>query len=305
MTHEKKSLVFFGSGPVAAKSLELLQESFTVEHVITKPATVRDMESITRAPVHSAGSKAELDTLMDTLEYSSDVAVLIDFGIIVSEHVMNSFDKGIVNSHFSLLPKLRGADPISFAILEGLDETGVSLMLLSPGMDEGDIIVMDSTAVLPSDTSTTLTDKLIRLSDQLLKSNLEKYLHGTIHATTQEELCRHNGTPYEPTYTRKLSKEDGVLNLSKSAIQLEREIRAFIEWPKSRTTIGGIDVILKQATVIIEDHHLEVGTIFHDIKAGVLKVATSDGWLDIKELQPAGKKAMQTKQFLLGYSNRL
>ena len=127
--NEKPSFVFFGSGPVAKRNLEQLLDSFQLEAIITKPATLRDMAAIAgNAPVFAVQNKSELDELITTKKFTSQLGVLIDFGIIVSQKVIDSFPRGIVNSHFSLLPELRGADPISFAILEGLRETGVSLM---------------------------------------------------------------------------------------------------------------------------------------------------------------------------------
>ena len=139
----KDSIVFFGSGPVAAKSLSLLAENFEIESIITKPATVGEMTAALArtVPVFAVSNKAELDKLISETSFKSQLAILIDFGIIVSRHVIDAFSHGIINSHFSVLPEWRGADPISFAILSGQAKTGVSLMLLDEGMDTGKILV--------------------------------------------------------------------------------------------------------------------------------------------------------------------
>src|SRR5690349_4191168 len=129
-------ITFFGSGPVAAESLRLLAQSFTIEAVITKPRPAHHKGSVPvlelaeklQIPVRTASTKSELDALFDSRPVKSRVAILIDFGIIVSQQVIDYFEYGIINSHFSLLPEWRGADPITFSILSGQPRTGISLM---------------------------------------------------------------------------------------------------------------------------------------------------------------------------------
>src|SRR5690606_4373254 len=148
MNLKTESCVFFGSGPVAARCLELLLEHTEVEAVITKPrpvghrgkVPVLELAESRGLTVYTAADKSALDTLISENNLLSHYAILIDFGIIVSQAVIDSFPLGIINSHFSLLPQLRGADPITFSILEGHDKTGVSLMLVERGMDTGKLI---------------------------------------------------------------------------------------------------------------------------------------------------------------------
>src|SRR5688572_20047531 len=124
-------IVFFGSGPVAAESLRLLGQSFEIEAIVTKPSTTREMGAAAgSARLLTVENRHELDVLISEHPFESEVGVLIDFGIIVSQKVIDYFPKGIINSHFSLLPEWRGADPITFSILSGQKKTGVSLMLL-------------------------------------------------------------------------------------------------------------------------------------------------------------------------------
>lgn len=292
------SIVFFGSGPVAAQSLKLLKRNFQVEAIVTKPATYDEMaDIITEIPVHAVANRAELDNLIDTKPFSSKIAILIDFGIIVSRSVIDSFPLGIVNSHFSLLPEWRGADPITFAILSGQTKTGVSLMLLDEGMDTGKILVTRSMAIDETDTGSTLTGKLIALSDQLLEEFVPPYYAGDLKPRQQPH-------PDRATYSRKLSKEDGVLDWDKSAEVLEREIRAFKDWPKSRTILGGKEVIITAAHVL-PSH--PAGVKPGDIVAqnGGLGVITGNGTLWIDTLKPAGKNEMPAKAFLAGYKHLL
>ncbi len=294
MNKEKTSLVFFGSGSVAAASLEKLRHDFIVEAVITKPTTKKEMaDAAPTAPVFTVSNKAELDTLIGELDISSSVAVLIDFGIIVSNKVIEHFEKGILNSHFSLLPKLRGADPISFAILQGYETTGVSLMLLVEGMDEGPILGTKELHLTGEETTLTLTSSLIELSHDLLLELMDDYVDGKIAPTPQV------GTA---TYTRKLTKEDGSIVWEKSADVLEREIRAYSGWPKSTTTFSEIQCVLLSAIVL--DKQGKAGELFITDNKN-LAVCCGTGSLEILTMKPAGKPEMTSKAFLVGYKDRI
>ena len=290
-----QKIVFFGSGPVAAESLRQLLPTFEIEAVVTKSTTKAMMQAVDdRLKVFTTDKKSELDDLIATKNFKSTVAVLIDFGIIVSNKVIEHFDKGIVNSHFSLLPYLRGADPISFAILEGKKVTAVSLMLLVEAMDEGPIIATAKQQVDESETTPSLTTKLIQLSTSLLETHLDDYVSGKIHPQVQVG---------EPSYTRKLTKADGNIDWRKPAVVLEREVRAYADWPKSRTTLNELDVIITKASVVSSPNgtpgEIEVTS------DNQLLVETGRDKLIIEKLKPAGKKEMDAKSFLAGYRNRL
>lgn len=302
MIKTSKTVVFFGSGPVAAKSLELLSLDFEIEAVITKPSTLSEMSAITDAPTHSVSSRKELDEFFASAKFRSQVAVLIDFGIIVSQAVIDYFSKGIVNSHFSLLPQWRGADPITFAILSGQKQTGVSLMLLVEAMDEGPVFSQGVYDIKSHETSTTLTDYLIKLSHALLKHDLPRYLNGELKPTSQERVAKALNIPPEPTYSRKLTKADGIIGWDKSAEQIEREIRAFTEWPKSRTSINGLDVVITSSKVVKKQIE-PCGKFWVENKQ--LFVSCGKDSLEILTLKPAGKRDMTAQAFLAGYGNRI
>lgn len=290
-------IVFFGSGPVAAESLRLLLAHQEIEAVITKPATVREMAAVAKDTcVHSVNTREDLDTLIATDAFEANLGVLIDFGIIVSQAVIDSFTFGIINSHFSLLPEWRGADPITFSILSGQQKTGVSIMLIDTGMDTGKLLAQAPLSIGKDETTPTLTEKLIPLSDQLLQETIPLYLQGKILPHEQPDQD-------SATYSRKLTKSDGVLDFTKPAEQLEREIRAFIDWPKSRTQIAGKDVIVLAATVD-KKYSGQPGTVCktEDKKIGI---QTNDGALIIEALKPAGKNAMSSEAFLAGYGSQI
>lgn len=302
-TSGKPRIVFFGSGSVSAKSLQLLQAHCTIEAVVTKPTTAAEMRAVADdARLYTVANRKELDTLLATKPFASAVAVLVDFGIIVSQKVIDYFPLGIINSHFSLLPELRGADPISFAILEGLDKTGVSLMLLVEAMDEGPLLAQAPYKVSPEETTITLTQTLIELSDQSLKTILPLYIKGEVHPGKQEDVTLAQSKT--PSYSRKLTKTDGILDFKKPAEQLEREIRAFIEWPKSRTTLVGKDVVITKAYAIPSTGiHDKPGDIIVVPETKSLGIATISGTLWVEKLKPAGKKEMTASAFLAGYGH--
>ncbi len=300
-------IVFFGSGPVAARSLELLAEHADIEAVVTKPRpphhrgdvpVLRLAERIS-LPVHTAENKRGLSDLFASRQFQSRIGIVIDFGIIINQDVIDAFPLGILNSHFSLLPEWRGADPITFSILSGQQRTGVSLMLINDKLDEGPLL-SQATFDLPADITTpVLTEALIGLSDRSLRQILPLYLDGETIARPQEEVTIAGSRI--PTYSHKLSKEDGILDFTKSAARLEREVRAYLEWPKSRTTLGGKEVVITEAYV--EAGSGTPGTIWRAGKH--FGFYTSEGILGVSRIKPAGKQTMPADAFLAGYSQLL
>jgi len=294
-----ESLVFFGSGPVAAASLRLLAREFPIETVITKPAAVHHKGTVPvidtahdlKIPVLTVANKRELDALFNTKPTTCRLGVLIDFGIIVSQQVIDYFPLGIINSHFSILPEWRGADPISFAVLSGQAQTGVSLMQLVAAMDEGPLLAYGVYDLPPDITTPQLTEHLIHFSHALLQRTIPKYLQDGKSGEPQSVTKR------QVSYSRKLTKADGVLDFHKPAAISEREVRAFLGWPRSRTTINGIDVVVTRAHVTTGAG--QPGTVWQTSKE--IGLHTSDGILVIDTLIPAGKREMSGQAFLSGY----
>lgn len=311
MKQLSETIVFFGSGPVAAESLGLLLNSFEVEAVVTKPRAPQHRGSVPvlelaeqkKITCHTVASKTELNTLIQQRPFRSRVAVLIDFGIIVSQEVIDYFELGIVNSHFSLLPEWRGADPITFSILSGQKRTGISLMLLTAGMDEGPLLAQAEYELEPTETTPSLTGKLIELSNQSLQSILPLYVQGSALPAPQQAVTLAESK--EPTYSRKLTKADSILDFTKPADVLAREIRAYLEWPKSRATLGGIEVIVSAAQSVMVPTQQPAGTVEMLRETNGLIVYCGEGYLCIDRLKPAGKREMSAAEFIRGYGSRL
>ena len=304
MTKTSETILFFGSGPVAAASLRLLARDFRVEAVVTRPRPAHHRGEVPvletaeglGLQVFTASDERELDKLFKKHNFVSPLGVLIDYGIIVSQKVIDYFPLGIINSHFSVLPEWRGADPISFAILSGQESTGVSLMQLTPKLDEGPLLAYGEYQLPPSVTTPELTEHLINFSHLMLKDVIPKYL---------KDNAAEAAKPGQPqsvsgravSYSRKLTKEDGELDFAKPADQLEREVRAYAGWPRSRTTIGNIDVVITRAHVAKGCG--TPGKLWQQDKQ--LGVYTAKGVLAIDSLIPAGKKEMPVAAFLAGH----
>lgn len=287
----KIPVVFFGSGPVAMASLEFILQNFLVEAVITKPATEAEMaELAANIPVYSVQDAAELDALVITQLFRSQLGILVDFGVIVSKKVIDYFPLGIVNSHFSLLPEWRGADPITFSILSGQSKTGVSLMLIDEKMDRGKLIGQKSLAIDPKQTTPGLTEKLVVLSNDMLADYAPRYAEGKFKPHAQPH-------PTRATYSRKLTKQDGKVDWKKPAEIIEREIRAYVDWPKSSTTLAKKEVIILEAHIIKDEG--EPGT--SEVKDKKLIVHTAKDSLVIDRLKPNGKNEMSGAEFIRGY----
>ncbi|CAN5672993.1 methionyl-tRNA formyltransferase [soil metagenome] len=303
MKKTSKTVVFFGSGPVAAQSLRLLLEDFTIEAVITKPKPehhrgeppVLSICKEFNLAVYTPTSKKELSHLFTQTTFLSQIGLVIDYGIIIGKDVIDAFSLGIVNSHFSLLPEWRGADPISFAILSGQKQTGISLMLIDEKMDEGPLIAQATYNISPTETTPELTENLIELSHKTLQEILPIYIEGLIESAPQSQINIAENTT--PTYSRKLNKTDGIISWEKPAEDVEREIRAYIEWPKSRTTIANKDVIITSSNVI----KIQGEPSTFVIQGKKLIAYCGKDALEIITLKPAGKKEMTSKSFIAGH----
>lgn len=310
MKKPSETILFFGSGPVAAASLEFLAKNFNIEAVVTKPRPAHHKGSVPvletaekiGLKIYTAPDKTSLDTLIGRANFQSRLGIIVDFGVIVSKKVIDYFPLGIINSHFSLLPEWRGADPITFAILSGQKRTGVSLMLIVEKLDEGDLLAQTPYDIPENDSTPTLTNALVEVSNNTLLEIIPLWLSQTIQALPQQLVTL---APSDtPTYSRKITKEDGIIDWSKPADVIDREVRAFIEWPKSRTVIANKEIIITKAYVVPGVTPNTKPGDFEIIRsAGVIGVTTSNDTLYIERLKPAGKPQMSAQAFIAGYGD--
>jgi methionyl-tRNA formyltransferase len=285
------SIAFFGSGPVAAASLGFLIEYFNIELVITKAipshhkgiAPVEELANKLHLPIVFASNKQELDNLIESRALQSQLGIIVDYGVIVSQKVIDSFKLGIINSHFSLLPQWRGADPITFSILSGQPKTGVSLMLIDSALDTGKLLAQKDINITDQETTLSLTKRLVELSNRLLLKFVPLYMEGKIEPKDQI-------SPDKATYSRKLTKTDGLVDLRKPAEQIEREVRAYLGWPGSQINYKDKMIIIKKAHVT-------------DSSNSLLDLRCGDGkYLSIDELIAPSGRTMSSKAFINGYA---
>jgi methionyl-tRNA formyltransferase len=215
--------------------------------------------------------------------YKAEAAVLVAYGKIIPQEVIDIFPKGIINIHPSLLPKYRGPTPIETAILDGAHETGVSLMRLVAKMDTGPVFAQEHVELSGNETKQKLADKLLDAGSNLLKQHLPAILEGWLTPKPQIDA--------ETTYTKLIKKDDGILDFSKPAEVLEREVRAYAGWPKSRTKIHGHEVVVtKTRTAKVKND----GDIVTECKPG---------YLEILELIAPSGKTVSGAEFIRGYSS--
>jgi methionyl-tRNA formyltransferase len=206
----------------------------------------------------------------------------VAYGRIIPKDIIDLFPGGIINIHPSLLPKYRGPTPIEQAILDGADETGTSIMRLVPEMDAGPVYAQQKISLTGKESKFELAEKLLSIGGELLIKHLPHVLEKPENFTPQ------NGSL--ATYTMLITKEEGVINWSKPAKQIEREVRAYQGWPKSQAEIFGHEVIVTQARVV------------KDKNDGALVMECYPGWLEIQELRAPSGKILSGKEFIRGYT---
>lgn len=297
----RHSIIFFGMGPVALESISYLSRYFDLELIVTKPdqrasrsakqsSTVSDWAQAHIIPVLEVSRADELDKKLRNYSFTSQVGIVVDFGIIITKSVINRFPLGILNSHFSLLPEWRGADPITFALLSGQTHTGVSIMRIVPALDEGDLLIQKELIIKPDTTTPQLTKDLVDLSNKLLVSVIPRYIAGSVKLYPQD-LSR------PVTYSRKVHKENGRIDWKQPAETIERQVRAFSGWPGSFTELDNIRLILTRA-------HVETGTLSagkaYQTPDRQLVFGTGKGVLVVDRLKPEGKMEMAASAYLNG-----
>jgi methionyl-tRNA formyltransferase len=298
-------VLFLGTSEFSCPSLEaLLESAHEVIGVVTQPdrpkgrgqkfapSPVKSLAVAKNLPVFQPERVRDHSSLEVLKSLHPDLMVVVAYGQILSPAVLAIPPRGCVNVHASLLPKFRGAAPIARAILEGETRTGVTTMLMDPGMDTGPILLTAETSVEESDTQGTLHDRLARMGARLLGQTLEGWEKGTLPPIPQD--------PSLATYAPKIQKEEGRINWQTPARQLFNLVRAFDPWPGAFTVWAGRILKLFQPRPLAEEAKEAPGTVAQTSATG-LRIATSDGYLLIRELQLANRPRMGVSEFLRGY----
>lgn len=295
-------IIFAGTPDFAARHLDaLLTSEHEVVGVFTQPdrpagrgnkltpSPVKTLALEHGIPVFQPKSLRPAESQQLIAELNADVMVVVAYGLILPQAVLDMPKLGCINVHGSLLPRWRGAAPIQRSLWAGDSQTGITIMQMDVGLDTGNMLHKIECDIEPQDTSATLYNKLAELGPTGMLATLQQLAEGTARPEVQDEAL--------VTYAEKLSKEEARLDWSLSAKQLERCIRAFNPWPMSYFVIDEQPVKVWQAEALDQQTSAQPGTIIAAGKAGI-QVATSDGILNILQLQPAGKKAMSVQDIL-------
>jgi methionyl-tRNA formyltransferase len=294
-------IVFMGTAELACPSLEALAglPAHEVVAVFTQPDRPkgRDLkpcpppvkvtaERLNR-PVHQPARIKESEAVALVRTAQPDLIVVVAYGQMLPKAVLEIPRLGCINVHASLLPRWRGAAPIQYAILHGDTVTGVTTMFINERMDAGDIILQRPEAIRPDDTAATLHDRLAAKGAGVLVETVGLIESGSAPRTVQDEN--------RATYANKIEKEDGRIDWTKPAEQIERHFRAFNPWPSAYTFAGDVMIKLWKGQVV-EGGRGRPG----EVLPGFI-VATGRGGLKILELQSSGGKRMSVEEFLRGH----
>lgn len=299
MTNISKTIVFFGTDHFSAASLrELIARGFSIAAVVTKPDSQKGrgrkvqksvVKEIAEAhdipvwqPLHMSDIAENLAAL--TAERGEKpIGVLVSYGKIIPQSIIDAFEPGIVNVHPSLLPKYRGPSPIETAILHGDQETGVTIMQLSAAMDAGPIYSQTTRSLDGSETAPRLEETLALQGARQLCDNLSGIIDGSVRPVAQDDQLA--------SYCHLLSKEHSLLNPQQlTAQQAEQQVRAYLTFPKTKARIGEYELVVTKAHVV-ETAETMLDLYFFE-----------DTILRIDELVGPSGKTMDAAAFLNGYA---
>lgn len=297
-------IVFMGSPDFAVPSLEALAGCYPVVGVVTqpdrpagrggslKPPAVKQTALRLGIPVIQPEKLREPDAMEQLRAWAPDVIVVVAFGQILRPEVLGLPPFGCINVHGSLLPRWRGAAPIQAAILAGDKEIGITIMKMDAGVDTGPILNQRAIPIADDETGGSLFAKLAPLGAELLLETLPRYLSGEIQPRPQPR----EGISYAPM----LKKEDGLLDFTRPADEVERRIRAMYPWPGAFFEWNGTPIKVLRASVrkVKSPGAGERLTVERWPALGC-----GEGILILEEVQPAGKKPMLGKAFLVGARN--
>lgn len=230
----------------------------------------------------------DLTIQQELTKLQPDIMIVLAYGIILPQAVLDIPQYGCINIHASILPRWRGAAPIQHAILAGDKQTGITIMQMDKGMDTGDILATYPCPIQTNETSATLYQILTNLAQTSITDALPKLVAGKLHPIKQTETS--------VTYAAKIDKQHAKINWQLSAVEIDRQIRAYNPWPIAFTTFDSQIVRIWNAEVIDSDIHTQMpGTIVAIDKCGI-DVATGDGILRISNMQFPGKKVLHAAE---------
>ncbi len=296
------NIVFAGTPEFGLPSLEaLLQSPHQIKAIYTQPdrpagrgrklqaSAVKEWALEHQIPVYQPLNFKTPESVAELAQLNPDVLLVIAYGLILPRAVLEIPRLGCINVHASLLPRWRGASPIQHAVLHGDNESGVTIMQMDAGMDTGDMLCRAECPISSSDTAGSLHDRLAQISAKPLLATLDALANNQARPEVQNnELA---------TYAGKINKEDALINWQDSAMNIDRQIRAFNPWPIAYTIIGEEILRIHQGQIIEMECVQTPGTIISLDKKGMLVATGSDGLL-VTKIQFSGAKAISVADWL-------
>tara|TARA_B110000014_G_C20100668_1_gene577717 strand:- start:362 stop:1276 length:915 start_codon:yes stop_codon:yes gene_type:complete len=282
----------------------IINSGFHVVGVCTKPdSKIGRGKDLTPHPLKDFALKNDVtvltpidltscDVLRDFSELKPNLIVLVGYGLLVPSQILKLPEYGCLNIHPSLLPRYRGPSPVSSAIINGDDFTGVSVMLMDEGLDTGPVLQQKRVIIDESETANELTYKLFKIGGDMLVDLIPLWTDGSINLTKQDETQASN--------TSKIVKQDGRIKWDEDAQSISRKVRAYSPWPGTFSTWRGKNFKLLDAKISDPVSKKRHGKLSGSVTEG-LYVSTGKGILEIKSLQMEGKQPTSAKEFIIGY----
>ncbi len=297
----KLRVAFMGTPDFSIYSLEKLNEFHDVIAVLTQPdkrqnrgkkvafSPVKEKALELDIPVYQPKNKKEIFDFIKNLEL--DLIVVVAYGKILPREVLEYPKYGCLNIHASLLPKLRGPSPINFAILNGDKKTGITIMQMNEGLDEGDILSFEEFNIPCDFTSSDLHDELKIIGGNLLIKAIKEIVNGNIKAETQNHI--------DATYTKKISRSMALIDFNQKNLVIDNFVRAMYSWPIAMTKYKGMVLKVHRGKAIKSSSEGKIGEIINVSKDGI-EVKCLEGSYLIEEIQFPNKKKLLVKDYLLG-----
>lgn len=294
-------IIFAGTPDFAVPALQMLIDSdYDVIAVYTQPdrpagrgrklqpGPVKALALSVGIPVFQPANLKQEDDLIELKALDADLMVVVAYGLILSQEVLDIPKQGCINIHGSLLPRWRGAAPINRAIMAGDKETGVTIMRVVKQLDAGDMLHKTVCSIGIDETATELHDRMMLMGAEGLRETLALMQRNKLKPKKQDESL--------VTYAHKLDKAESELDWARSASDLARQVRGLNAWPVAQTILQGKVMRVWQAEVIAGDSDALPGTILEDAKH--IDVATGSGIMRLLEIQLPGKKRLRATDFL-------